>query len=351
MRGTELPPPAPLLITSDEGLRDEALTAVAAAGTEAMIAPDLRAALPAWAGASMVLVGIDQASDVCDRRPPTDHPLHLLGDQHDREELCRLSALLGAAVVVLPDQRAFLADAIRGLVGPGRGVLLAVIGASGGLGASTLAAGMAWRAHDRSTSTLLADLDPYGGGLDLVLGIESEPGWRWDQLAEVSGGVSDLAERLPCCEGLPVLSGGRDRPVRTPGAAAVTDVVGSARADHALVVADLGHRGGEVASIVAHDADAALVLVRDDVRGVAAAAGLLDADPGVAWQVLVRRGPGSDGLPEDAIAEVLARPVAGTLPYDRSLRTAALQGVPPGPGAGRAWRRQLDRLLDLTVSS
>lgn len=339
--------PAPLLITSDEALRDEALTAVAAAGAEVMVVSDVAAGLPSWRAASMVLIGVDAADGLRDRRPGPVRPLHILGDRHDHEELCLLSAELGATVAVLPDQRGSLADSIRERsVGPDRGQVVAVHGAGGGLGASTTAAGLAWRAHRRQTPTLLMDLDPYGGGLDLVLGVESEPGWRWPQLAEVSGGVSDLAERLPRCEGLPVLSGSRERPARPPTAVAVGEVLASARAEHALVVVDLG-RGLDVDAdaAVRHRAAAVLLLVRDDVRGVAAAAGLLADDPATAWRVVLRRGPGGEGLPADAVADTLGREVVATAPYDRSLPTAALRGTLPGPGARRAWRRHLDRLL------
>ena len=341
--------PAPLLITADESLRDQALTAVAAAGAEAMVAPDVTTALPSWRAASMVLLGIDQAGGLRDRRPHPARPLHVLGDRHDHAELCLLSAELGATVAVLPDQRGSLSDTIRECcVGPQRGTVVVVHAAGGGLGATTTAAGLAWRAHTTATRTLLADLDPYGGGLDLVLGIESEPGWRWPHLAEVSGGISDLADRLPRCEGLPVLSAGRERPTRPPTPAAVADVLASARSAHALVVADLG-RGldAETEAAVRHHASAVLLLVRDDVRGVAAAAGLLAQDPATSWQVVLRRGPGAEGLPADVVADTLGRAVVATAPYDRTLRTAALRGTPPGPGTGRRWRRHLDRLLAL----
>ena len=56
--------------------------------------------------------------------------------------------------------------------------VLAVVGGSGGVGASTFAAALATAA---APATLI-DLDPVSGGIDVLLGIEDVPGARWSGL-------------------------------------------------------------------------------------------------------------------------------------------------------------------------
>lgn len=338
----------PLIITADPELLDQALTAVAAAGAEAMVVPDPAAARASWREASLVLLGIDQAEAFV-RHPPRPHrSVHLLGDEHDREQLCSWSAQLSAAIAVLPEHRGALSVAIRDQHGAtGRGGLTVVLGATGGVGASTLAAGLAWSAHASGKRCVLMDLDPYGGGLDLALGVESEPGWRWSQLARVSGQVSGLADRLPRMEGLAVLAADRQAPIEEPSAQAVHDVLASLRAEHDAVVVDLG-RGISPATAfeVSSAAQRVLFLVRDDVRGVAAAESWLSTRPEetATWQVVVCRTTRTSGLPESEIGSALARDLAATLPYDRRLRLALLQGHPPATAATRGWRRSVSQL-------
>src|SRR5690349_916184 len=63
------------------------------------------------------------------------------------------------------------------------GLVLGVVGGSGGVGASSFAAVLAATAG----RSLLVDLDVAGGGLDVVLGIEAEAGARWSGL-HLAGG-------------------------------------------------------------------------------------------------------------------------------------------------------------------
>lgn len=346
-------PACPLLITTDETLLDQVVTVAAAAGIETMVAPDVVSALPSWSAASVVLVGVDQAAGLLHRRPRPARPIHLLGDEHDRDELCSLSARVGAAVVVLPEHRAVLGGLVQIGAGADReGRMVAVRGASGGAGASTVAAGLAWRAARTGRRCAVVDLDPYGGGLDLVLGAESEPGWRWPDLAAVTGQLVDIAERLPQVDEVTVVSAGRHGAVTVPSATAVDSVLNGCLREHDLVITDLGRSlPDELAAEALARADTALLLVRDDVRGVAAAGALVRAaaDTGAAWQVVVSRGPGQ-GLPSDTIADTLGIEVAATLPHDRALHIALQRGEPPGQVGGRRWRRQLDLLLTLVAT-
>ena len=85
-------------------------------------------------------------------------------------------------IVTLPaaahELMAVLADAAEAVRDAGtRGPVVAVLAGRGGGGASVFATAVAQAA----TESLLIDGDPWGGGLDLVLGSETEPGLRWPE--------------------------------------------------------------------------------------------------------------------------------------------------------------------------
>lgn len=92
------------------------------------------------------------------------------------------------------------------------GTVIGIVGGGTGAGSSVLVAGCATRAQAAGLRVAAIDADPYGGGLDIVFGIETEPGIRWEHLAGASGRLDGarLTERLPATEsGVVVLSHGR----------------------------------------------------------------------------------------------------------------------------------------------
>jgi CO dehydrogenase nickel-insertion accessory protein CooC1 len=78
-------------------------------------------------------------------------------------------------------------------------------GGRGGAGASVLATALALTASRLDRPTMLVDADPYGGGLDLVLGAEKTGGLRWPDLAGTRGRVGGrtLREHVSNCRGRP----------------------------------------------------------------------------------------------------------------------------------------------------
>ncbi|AGL29134.1 hypothetical protein J113_25565 [Mycobacterium tuberculosis CAS/NITR204] len=82
----------------------------------------------------------------------------------------------------------------------------AVIGGRGGAG-TLFAVALAQAAAD----ALLVDLDPWAGGIDLLVGGETAPGLRWPDLALQGGRLNWSAVRaaLPRPRGISVLSGTR----------------------------------------------------------------------------------------------------------------------------------------------
>ena len=243
--------------------------------------------------------------------------------------------------------------ALPGSRKPGGTVRLVAVGGScGGAGASTLAAAIALAAAAQAGEALLVDADPWGGGLDLLLGIERADGLRWPDLAELRGSVSGqaLMAALPETHGVSVLAAGRDGPAVIRGEALLA-AVEAARAGGWPVVVDLPRPGavgvGHSTEDLLADADVAALVVPARVRA-AAAARLMVAEEGPwsAAALVVRPVPG--GLPADEVAEVVGRPVVAVLAHDRSAPVRGERGEPPAvsPRAplGVAARRLLAEL-------
>lgn len=116
----------------------------------------------------------------------------------------------------------------------------AVVGASGGLGASTLALAVGRRLAATGPPAVVVDLDLLRGGLEVTAGIEHLPGRRWDDLRHVRGRVPPeaLLPVLPGEEGCLVLSARGGAPPAVPEVAA-RDVVSALAAGPARVVLDL----------------------------------------------------------------------------------------------------------------
>lgn len=227
--------------------------------------------------------------------------------------------------------------------GPGRprGGVVAVIGASGGVGASTLAALLAARS---AAPTTLVDLAPASGGLDVTLGIETAPGPRWPDLAAAGAGAADLA-RLPRWRGVRVLS--VDRSGVGPDAATVTDAWEPLLAEGGRVVVDLPGAALPGAAGALPAGTEVVLLVGQDVRGVAGA---------IAARAVLGPGPLRLALREHRRARVapgeveaaLSAPVCARIPHDRALADATDAGLGPiAAGRSRLGRAvaALDRVL------
>ncbi|WJZ06692.1 septum site-determining protein Ssd [Corynebacterium glaucum] len=182
------PRPAPILVAVDDPLlHPEALHIAAACGRPVVEVSDevQLARMQPKAFASLIDGSLG---------PPTPTPTTFV-----------ITASPGAAppgAFVLPAQaadllRALGALSLRGEPDPAAaGAVIAVVGAAGGAGVSTLAAAVSARA---GAGSVLVDAHPRSGGLDLLLGIEEVPGARWGEI-ELGEGViarGDLLRALP----------------------------------------------------------------------------------------------------------------------------------------------------------
>ncbi|QLY31376.1 septum site-determining protein Ssd [Nocardia huaxiensis] len=193
------------------------------------------------------------------------------------------------------------------------GVVVAVAGASGGSGASTLSAAIAIAAATRFRDhTLLLDAAPYGGGIDLLLGIETTPGPRWPDLTIETGRISAAAlhEALPALAGVSVLSCGRASTATELTPTAVRAVLDATRAAGNLVVCDLSTERAPHATHILETADLVILTVPAHLRALAAAesaaARLTARNPNVH---LIVRGPAPGGLRAREIADALHLPL------------------------------------------
>jgi secretion/DNA translocation related CpaE-like protein len=331
-------PARPLVLSADEQLLDDLLRLVAAAGTEAELATGGPALRRAYRDAPLVLVGADALTGGGLRALPRRPGVVVVATGELPAAEWALAVELGAErVAVLPGDETWLlgraAAAVRAPVE--RGWLVAVAGSCGGAGASTLAAGLALAA---APDVLLVDGDPWGGGLDLLLGAERADGLRWSDLTGLRGRVAGdaLLAALPEVAGVHVLAASRSAPTAVPDEA-LSAVVEAARGVGRPVVVDLPRPGAPAdgAAGLPAEADLAVLVVPARLRA-ATAARLVVGTPGSAWagaHLVV--GQVAGGLSPQEVADVVGRPVVAELGRDRGAVPRAERGEPPAV-AGRS---------------
>lgn len=327
-----------ILVTGDARVRDAVESTAAALGVGVEVLADVDAALRSWAVARVVLVGGDRAGALAAVGPRRRQRVFLVG--FDSADLGTWSMPLGASVIPLPQGLAWLSGALASDEAESR--LVAVVGGSGGVGASTLAAGLAVSAVRRGLAAALVDLDPLGGGADLLMGAERAPGWRWARLVGARGEVGDVRGVLPSAAGVTLVSMGRGDEAGLPTAEAVHAVVGSLGRHHDLVVVDPGRAPLPAAGQALRAAEATVLLSGGEVRAVAAAVRTLEVLDPPAPGLVLRASRG--GPPPSVVADALSLPWWGNTPEDSSLPALAESGEPPGGGRG-GWARAVDKVL------
>lgn len=339
----------PLLITDDHDLIDDVLHLAAAADVDVHIASHNEAGRALWASSPMVLVGEDSLGGLV-RRPLARRrdvvvvlrhdPAYPDSDQVDGSarpgqgagsDHWRDAVSIGAEhVVVLPEAREWVIERFCSVAeGPVRnGKVVAVLGACGGAGASTLSVAMALAARRDGCRAMLVDLDPYGGGLDIALGSESLPGLRWPELIDAGGRLSsgNLDAALPHPHGVAVLSQARVH-TSTPSRDSITAVIDAGVRGNDLVLLDhprIGTPGEQVL-----DAPHAVVLVPSRIRSIAAAAACLPAvrERFTEVHVVVRRLP--RGIPTRDVERALGVTIVAEVPHDVRAAACAEEGRPP----------------------
>jgi secretion/DNA translocation related CpaE-like protein len=340
-----------VVVSADSELLDHVLSATAVVGIEPVILSDPGLLREHWSTAAMLLLGVDQATRIVALGLPRRGDVYLVaGEQTSTSQAQQCSIRLGAAVLSLPTSAGWLSEALADISGRGQGTgnLVCVVGGSGGVGASTLASGLAYVAARTSLGTMLIDADPRSGGLDLLMGAERTAGWRWPRLATARGHLGDLTGQLPTVEGVDLLSMARGDP--TPSwelrAEQLKSVLQSAMRSHEITVVDLPRTLGAAAEEALRRAKLAVLLVRDDVRGVAAGREVVPELAGGCDRLglVVRRGQ-LRLLEPQLVATGVGLPLLGSFVDDPGLALAAQRGEPPARSARSALARLCHQLL------
>lgn len=341
-----------LAVTQDAELTEE----LHRAGAAAAVVVDVRAALPgpAGLGIGLLIVDPDSAADLSLLGRVPDAPVVVVATRSAGGEVWGRAAAVGAeAVAVLPHARDWLVARLAGTTELAVGArTVAVVGGCGGAGASVLSAAVAVCAADSDQRALLVDLDPLGGGIDLLLGLDDVPGLRWPDLAGANGRLpaSSLHDSLPRAGALALLAWGRAGPGPMPTdvpVAAVEAVLDAGRRGHELVVVDLPRNVGESAAAAAalRRASELLVVLPARWRAVAAAERVLAAAPHRPPARVVVRGGSADRCSARQVAGALGLPLAAELREDTRLAGALDRGELPGLAPRSALRRAAEQCL------
>jgi secretion/DNA translocation related CpaE-like protein len=344
----------PLVVTADQALLDDLLRLAAAAGIAPEVIADAGAARRAWSTAGIVVVGDDLVGALASVRAPRrdgvvvvqaasrDDPAGGPAGAAVPPSGSRTSAALappagssvwahaiaiGAeAVWSLPEHEAELVERFGACLDSARPArTVAVVGGSGGCGASTFAAGLAVTASDRGHSTLLVDADPLGSGHDILFGLDEPDGMRWPDLAGARGRLAAPALRaaLPRVRDVSLLTWSRHEPsVVAPEA--MRSVLDAGQRGHELVVVDIARRTDPACEEALSRADHTLLLVRADVSGISAASRVARQIAPIAQRIsVIAIQTGAGAVLGELVAESLALPHATSMRPDRRITAAS----------------------------
>lgn len=345
-------PPGPLVVSNEPALVSELEQLADIAGTGAQVQVTTVDVRRAWAAASTVVVGLDMADQLIGLRLPRRHRVLLLAHGDQVQSSWQRAAEVGAEQILsLPADRDRLLAALRaGATDWGGGLLVSVTGGCGGAGASVFAAALATTASTPDRSVVLVDLDPWGGGADLLLGGETAQGLRWPDLAATSGRINAASLRavLPIVDDVSVLSWARADPVPV-APSSVRTVLTAARDGHGLAVADVARGEDEVVREALSLAACTLLVLPAQIRSVAAARTRLPLLRAATTDLrLVVREVSAGGLAAEEVADALELPLVTSMRPERGLTGWLEQGLGPirrrrGPLA-RACRATLTAL-------
>jgi secretion/DNA translocation related CpaE-like protein len=356
-----------LVITRDAALASalDRLAAAAGATTDLVAGPG--PALERWPHCRTVLLGLDCLAEAAAVAPPR-RPGVVVVSATDVPDAAFRDALVVSAesVVELPAAEDWLVEVLaHDAEGRAPAVTLGVVGGSGGVGASTMATVLAAvaaaaDADGRAPAAVLLDFDPWGAGLEHLLGVnepdEPVPSHAdWSRLAESTGrlGSDAVCRALPVHRGVGLLGWGGTRRTGVPPVA-VREVWDAVRRGVPFVVADLPRHPTPMSGEVLHRCDAVVLVTGASVTSVAASAQVARSLPaGVPVRLVVRRQ--RSGLSEGRVAAALGFELAAVLDRDRRWEEAVALGLGPPTSRrsplARAAGEVLDRLALRTGAS
>ncbi|GAA0570951.1 septum formation initiator [Kribbella sandramycini] len=315
------------MATTNEQLLDDLLRLAAAASITPLVERDLHGLRRSWHACALVIVGDDLAAAAARVAPARRTGVVIAGAGPAADELYHHAFDIGADTVFrLPGDEAALAGRLIDTLDGGvrAAVTLAFVGGCGGAGATTFATAVAVIANRRGLRAMLIDGDPFGGGIELALGIEQDAGQRWPDLLNAAGRVSATALRsaLPAADGLPVLSWDRSEVTVLPPET-MSSVLNAAQRSNDLVILDLPRRADPVVQEAFVRATAGFLVVPCDIRSLAAAKRLATPLATLCSDLrLIARQSRRHTIPPPAAAAHLALPVAATYSDEPALAVA-----------------------------
>ncbi len=249
------------------------------------------------------------------------------------------TAYKAAHVFSLPSARTLITELLTP-VSTAKATTIACVSPVGGSGTTVTAAALAARLSRTSESVVLVDCDEKHSGLDIVLGAESQPGARWEDILASSSSYrgSDVVSALPRAGTLPFLSS------RAPFHTCDTvDVVNSIRQQSDFVVLDFGTT--RIHEALSEMVDWTCIIVPSTVRAVAMAKSFLEQLPKTKRGLVVRTVPGTS-LPALTIAEKLEVPLLTNVPTDSRIVEQIEQGCGPAAITLGSFSRAISHLAD-----
>lgn len=326
----------PVLATADPIVIDHVRSLAAAGNTEVELVNSLLTLGSCWSGDRLLLLGSDfiEAAQALGKR----RNMAVVTWQFDTQaaipaDLWQRALIIGAEhVVALPQADDWLAERLTpAAVVPGKSArVLAIGGVCGGAGASTCAVGISVAAQQAGHGVLLVDADLSGGGLDLLLGAEAQPGVRWPELALTSGRMSaeTLIPALPTPHGISLISASRDSQA-SPTSAAWLSILECAAHTFDVVVIDLGRNElpQDVRTFLNQLNTPVWWMVPTRIRAVAAASAVLER-ASTSWgnqEIIVRKVDRSMNVND--VGRALGKSVYASIAEDAKVMTAAEQGL------------------------
>ncbi|MEX3507493.1 septum site-determining protein Ssd [Corynebacterium sp. LK2590] len=333
-----------LIAVTDPLLIPEAQHAAAAASAEVRHAVDPREISRLAAQARAVVVDETTAAHVASLRGRA--PVYFVGNEPGPLNYEAVLNCHAEAAFILPAESRQLLETLGEVMrGPEEANaehrLVAVVGAGGGAGASLLAAVLARTAgqHSACGAVMLVDAGEFSGGLDLLLGLEQQPGARWPELRLGQGAIAgnELRAALPTtADGIAVLSAARSAvadPFRLE-LAAVEAAAESVRGQAGISIFDCDWH------LLPRQAQHVVVLTAAEVRSTAVAAQLvarLAADNRRCHLVVRDRGWSGLGLGE--VEKICHADAVAQVPTSKKLAAAVEMGGLP---------QRLPRAIDAT---
>ncbi|MFG1931763.1 septum site-determining protein Ssd [Mycobacterium sp. NPDC048908] len=307
-----------LALVGDPSLRADVDRVAAAVGVPVVHATD-PSGRNAWSAAAAVVLDASAAGRCAHRALPRRARVVLIVGAEPHSADFQAAIAVGAQqIITLPVEDGDLMTALANAAeacrdGACHGAVIGVIAGRGGAGASVFSTALA-HAAAAASDALLVDADPWGGGIDLVLGCERDSGLRWPELSLQGGRLNypALREALPHRHGVRVLSGGRLGV--DIDAAPISAVLDAGSRGGATVICDLPRRSTSAVEAVLDVADLVVVITPADVRSCAAAAAIgpwvSAANPNAG---VVVRGPSPGGLSARDVAEIVGLPLLATM--------------------------------------